>query len=406
MTARASELTPRGHGAVSVIRVRGEGAIARVLELAPRARGDVREPQVVRLRALGEDLDEAIVCVISMSEVELHVHGSPPLVRRILSRLGGDVEAAHVVPTAPGAEVRDVATAEDRARQRLGGASSDSAARILLDQAEGALRTALHSLAGASSRERGDAVEALLERGRVARYALEPIDVALAGAVNAGKSTLFNALLGEERTIVSEHAGTTRDVVRERALIGAYPVVLIDTPGASTESPACDARTGSWLRENGELDREGRANTDTSESARRHDADALERASQRESLRARDRAELVLWLRRADSVRDDAAIDAASSAGRVRLVLTQIDRLRDAERARFPLGISALREPESARERIRAIFLATFALPAEPWCCGSAVPFDAALRAGVRELALDAPAPAWRRSVDALLGSA
>jgi hypothetical protein len=64
MTLHVRELTPRGHGAVSVIRVGGDEAFDRVLSLAPRMRRDVREPQLVRLRVLDQDPHEAILLLL------------------------------------------------------------------------------------------------------------------------------------------------------------------------------------------------------------------------------------------------------------------------------------------------------------------------------------------------------
>ena len=55
--------------------------------------------------------------------------------------------------------------------------------------------------------------------------------VVLAGPPNAGKSSLFNALLGQERAIVTEIAGTTRDAIEHPCLIGQWPVRLVDTAG-------------------------------------------------------------------------------------------------------------------------------------------------------------------------------
>ncbi|MGH7242774.1 MAG: tRNA modification GTPase [Phycisphaerales bacterium] len=65
--------------------------------------------------------------------------------------------------------------------------------------------------------------------------------VALAGAPNAGKSTLFNALLGRRRAVVSDEAGTTRDVLEERLdlsrdISGGGEVLLCDTPGVDADS--------------------------------------------------------------------------------------------------------------------------------------------------------------------------
>jgi tRNA modification GTPase len=63
----------------------------------------------------------------------------------------------------------------------------------------------------------------------------EPVDgrcrVVLRGPANAGKSTLFNALLGRKRVVTHDAAGTTRDAIVERGSIGGQDVLLVDTPG-------------------------------------------------------------------------------------------------------------------------------------------------------------------------------
>lgn len=74
-------------------------------------------------------------------------------------------------------------------------------------------------------------VEALLNtagRGAIIR---DGALVVLAGPPNAGKSSLFNALLGQERAIVTEIAGTTRDAIEHPCLIGQWPIRLVDTAG-------------------------------------------------------------------------------------------------------------------------------------------------------------------------------
>ena len=76
------------------------------------------------------------------------------------------------------------------------------------------------------------------EQGRVVR---EGLTVAIIGRPNVGKSTLLNALLAEERSIVAPTPGTTRDTVEEVASIGGIPVRLIDTAGLRAPTDEVEA---------------------------------------------------------------------------------------------------------------------------------------------------------------------
>lgn len=74
-------------------------------------------------------------------------------------------------------------------------------------------------------------VRRLLESFSVGNVLKNGIPVAIVGRPNAGKSTLLNALLNDERAIVSDIAGTTRDTIEERFVMGGYTFRLIDTAG-------------------------------------------------------------------------------------------------------------------------------------------------------------------------------
>lgn len=74
-------------------------------------------------------------------------------------------------------------------------------------------------------------VRRLADSYTLGRYVHEGVQLAIVGRPNVGKSSLFNALLRQERAIVTEIPGTTRDLVSERAAIGGIPVRLMDTAG-------------------------------------------------------------------------------------------------------------------------------------------------------------------------------
>lgn len=73
------------------------------------------------------------------------------------------------------------------------------------------------------------------------RYVHDGFQLAIIGRPNVGKSSLFNALLEQDRAIVTEIPGTTRDVVSERASIGGIPVRLIDTAGIRASDDRIEA---------------------------------------------------------------------------------------------------------------------------------------------------------------------
>lgn len=203
---------------------------------------------------------------------EISCHGNPLLVERLLDAL----IAAGARPAHPGEFTRraflngrmDLTRAEavmqaigassraglDVARAGLDGAvarRADTLRDLLVDVAaelEAALDYPGEDLlvdADAALAERLDGVaaeaRAAVAGARGARLAVEGARVALVGPVNAGKSSLFNALLGRDRALVSPTPGTTRDVVESALQLPGLRVVLHDTAGERVATDPIEA---------------------------------------------------------------------------------------------------------------------------------------------------------------------
>jgi tRNA modification GTPase len=100
-----------------------------------------------------------------------------------------------------------------------------------------------HEEAAATISETSERIASLVAASRAGRVLREGRTLALIGRPNAGKSSLFNALVGGDRVIVSAEAGTTRDLVTERCDVLGIPLVLVDTAG--------------WRRARGTVESEG-----------------------------------------------------------------------------------------------------------------------------------------------------
>ncbi len=354
---RVRRLTPPGAAGLAVIAVEGENVAKRLARLGLEAPA-VGDLALVRPRVAGEVLDEALVWTPAPGRVELGLHGSPPLVTEVLAALGADAR--------PPSETN----LEQRAHELLASAPGECAARILLDQAEGALRKALEAFARGALEARE-----LSARYHGARWLLEPARVVLLGPVNAGKSTLFNLLVGERRVTTSHQPGTTRDVILERASLGPFPVDLVDTAG-ERELPQ------------GGLSAE------------------VERAGQALAHAQAATADLVLWLSPAGG---GGALPTTPGPPLVALY-TKADRC-SARRADWEVDwISTEQAPDQARARVLEAFVRTLApsslapSPAEPWVPGRGVPFEADQLQILRSAAEQPAGRTRRAALDGLLG--
>ena len=145
--------------------------------------------------------------------------------------------------------------AADEAQSRLRGALSgryeslyddaieaSSRMEYLLDVDEGEIPDGTMDEYASGIENLKNRIKALLDTAHEGRILREGALVVLAGAPNAGKSSLMNALLGERRAIVSDIAGTTRDSIEEGLDIDGWPIRLVDTAGLRTTEDVVEAQ--------------------------------------------------------------------------------------------------------------------------------------------------------------------
>ena len=267
----AALATPAGRGALAVIRLSGPAAHAVASRVVTPWRAEPRRAYLATLRdpTTGKVIDHPVVTVYAAPRsytgeelVELSVHGGELVPVLAL----GALLAAGAREALPGEFTRRaVANGKMDVLQAEGvGDLIDAQSRAMHDAAIGqlegslsrriaALRDAVIGLESliaydidfpeeddgpipAERVERGiadllAALDALLATAATGEMLRRGALVVIAGAPNAGKSSLFNALLGSTRAIVTEIPGTTRDAIEAVADVGSWPVRLVDTAG-------------------------------------------------------------------------------------------------------------------------------------------------------------------------------
>ena len=241
---RVALLTPSGRGALAVVGVSGHGAVDTLSQLFHPC-GKVllvdRPDGGIAFGRWGNPVsgEELVVVKRTAESFEIHCHGGVAASAAVIRSL----EAAGAVrqPWQEWLAASGAPPIEVEAREALAKASGPKAARILARQLAGALQGELDRLA--LLRRAGDEAAAravsdrLLRAARVGLRLTRPWRVVVAGEVNAGKSSLVNALAGYARSIVSAEPGTTRDVLETRLVLDGWEIDLIDTAGLR-ETPA------------------------------------------------------------------------------------------------------------------------------------------------------------------------
>jgi tRNA modification GTPase len=265
----AAQATPPGRGGVGIIRVSGRGCA----ELAKRVLGSIPKPREATLMKFHDDsgtaIDEGIAIYFPSpysftgeDVLELQGHGGPVVMDMLLAaaqkmgarmaRPGEFSERAFLngkIDLAQAEAIADLidSSSVDAARSALRSLQGEFSQRIntLAEQiiqlrmyveaaidfpdeeidflAEGAVLARLH--------EQQQTLCTILEAARQGSLLREGMTVVLAGLPNAGKSSLLNALAGQESAIVTDIPGTTRDLLREQISIDGMPLHIIDTAG-------------------------------------------------------------------------------------------------------------------------------------------------------------------------------
>src|ERR1044072_3948555 len=263
--------TPRGRGALAVIRLSGPTAIAIARQMCDLDDVDARRATLVSLRrpADKEILDQVLLtCFRSPHSltgedvVEVSCHGSPAVVRNIIDTTLelGAVLAGPGEFTLRALTNGKINLAQAEAIRDLIAAQTDAAVKQASRQLHGDLSVALgplkeklveaivvlesalefveddlpaprlqeieHELATVSA-----GVERLAKTFAAGRLLQEGIKVTITGRPNVGKSSLFNSLIERERAIVTDIPGTTRNTLTEAIDLEGIPVILTDTAG-------------------------------------------------------------------------------------------------------------------------------------------------------------------------------
>ena len=271
--------TAPGQGGVGIVRLSGQRARPIAQAITGRALSPRTAIYARFVDADGETIDDGIALHFAAPAsytgedvVELQAHGSPVLLQALVARcvalgarqagpgefsqrafLNGKLDLVQAEAVADLISAGDLQAAR-AARRSLEGVFSRRvdalmaqllAIRVHVEAAIDFADEPLDTLGGETLRTQlgaaCDALDALRREAESGRKLRDGLHMVLAGPPNAGKSSLLNALAGGDRAIVTEIAGTTRDLLRETIQIDGVELVLVDTAGLRDAGDAIEA---------------------------------------------------------------------------------------------------------------------------------------------------------------------
>ena len=244
-----TQVTPSGRAAITTIVVRGPNALNVVAYFFESASKKILAEVPVNKILFGKwqapltAAEELVVCLRENDVVEIHCHGGTAASASISACLQsrGCVETSwqqqsfnHCDGSAYCQDVWKLVPLT----------TTVATTQIALRHATGEIDRLLDDVRQEiSSGELASAAELLqpyVSTYELGRHIIDPFIVVIAGRPNAGKSSLLNTMTGVDRSIVNQQAGTTRDVLQYKTMIGGWGISFWDTAGIRADAPALE----------------------------------------------------------------------------------------------------------------------------------------------------------------------
>jgi len=236
-----AQVTPVGRSAIASLVVNGVPALSVVdqffqpLGRTPFSAYPIRRIVFGKWRHSDGTYEELVIARTTESEIEIHCHGGVSAIEAVANTLrqhGGQLMSWQELEQL---RFEGELPYWKKAEQLLPHTTTMLATKIAMQHAGGEIEQLLEKAEQLQQQSEFSQAKNLLtaycQTSRYGKHLIEPWTVVIAGRPNAGKSSLINQLVGYERAIVNQQAGTTRDLLRAPTVIEGWPVEFIDTAG-------------------------------------------------------------------------------------------------------------------------------------------------------------------------------